>query len=115
MLIASFGLILEQLFGQARLFSSGQLFTEVRHAAVGGTGGNAPQMKKTYMNLPPHRIIDNIIFAKPVSCITFLPPKVRGKEDIAPQVNVSSYVDVRGVPAHQDTGIFLVGCLNSWK
>ena len=33
-----------------------------KHVAAGGTGGNAPQMKKSTWICPPQRIIDNIIF-----------------------------------------------------
>ena len=46
------------------------------------------------VNLPPTELLTIEFCYVPVPCKKFLPPKVRGKEDIAPQVNVSSYVAV---------------------
>ena len=56
--------------------------------------GNAPQMKKPTWMCPPQNYWKLNFCYVHVSCIKFLPPKVKGKGDIAPQVNVSSYVAV---------------------
>ena len=56
-----------------------------------GHGGNAPQMKNTTWISPPGLLTTNFCEVL-ITCIKFLPPQMRAKEDIAPQVNVSSYV-----------------------